>query len=162
MTGADPGPWPPPPEPFEEEGDAQARPPDPRMIPAWDPASWHPSLTDEGPRHLDEADEDLVIRPFLLTGGRTRPVEETVRLEAQVVARPSAAVDPVRFEALQILEACRQVLSVAEVAARLRLPLGVVRVLVADLVAEQQLDLVEQQALSVDLLERIRDRVRAL
>ncbi len=161
MTAAEHDPW--PPDPFEDEtGDTEARPPDPRMIPAWDPAQEYGPTEDDGPRHLDEADEDMVIRPFLLTGGRTRPVEETVRLEAQVIARPTAALDPVRFEALQIVEACRQITSVAEVAARLRLPLGVVRVLVADLVAEEQLVLVEQQKLSVDLLERIRDRVRAL
>ena len=132
------------------------------MIPAWDPFSDGERLDDEGPRHLGEVDEDLMIRPFLLTGGRTRPAEEAVRLEAQVVARVGATVNPMRFEALQILEACQHLISVAEVAARLRLPLGVVRVLVADLVAEEHLDLVQPHALSVALLERIRDRVRAL
>jgi Protein of unknown function (DUF742) len=161
VTAESHDPW--SPQPFEDElGDSEARPPDPRMIPAWDPFSDVERLDDEGPRHLGETDEDLMIRPFLLTGGRTRPAEEAVRLEAQVVARGDATVDPMRFEALQILEACQHLISVAEVAARLRLPLGVVRVLVADLVAEEHLDLVQPQALSVALLERIRDRVRAL
>ena len=42
------------------------------------------------------------------------------------------------------------------------MPLGVTRVLVSDLVADGSLRLVEQTELSTEIIERIRDRVRAL
>ena len=48
-------------------------------------------------------------------------------------------------------------------AATSRVPLGVVRVIVADLVAERYLAIEEQpEELPIALIERIRDRVRAL
>ena len=149
--------------------DPGPRPPDPRMIPPW-PAPPPPPLRaatkqpERRPRHAEPsgAGDDLVIRPFLLTGGRTRPIQDGLRVEALVQAQPPALVAPLRFEARRIVEACRQPKSVAEVAAELRLPLGVTRVLVADLVADGCLQLAEQQELSIELIERIRDRVRAL
>jgi hypothetical protein len=108
------------------------------------------------------AGDDLVIRPFLLTGGRTRPVQDGLRVEALVQAQPPALSAPLRFEARRIVEVCQRPTSVAELAANLRLPLGVTRVLVADLMADGSLDLVKQEELSIELIERIRDRVRAL
>jgi hypothetical protein len=50
----------------------------------------------------------------------------------------------------------------AEVAAALRVPLGVARVLVSDLVSDGSVTVVQREELSVQLIERIRDRVRAL
>ncbi len=147
--------------------DTGPRSPDPRMIPPWPaPPPNRPAAIQEErrPRHAEPpaAPDDLVIRPFLLTGGRTRPIQDGLRVEALVRAQPPALTAPLRFEARRIVEACQQPTSVAEVAAELRLPLGVTRVLVADLVADGCLQLAEQQELSVELIERIRDRVRAL
>lgn len=112
-------------------------------------------------RDPDEA-EDLVIRPFLLTGGRTRPAQEGLRVESLIQARPDALRSNLRFEARQIVELCQRPVSLAEVAAALHIPLGVTRVLVSDLVADGTVALVQREELSVQMIERIRDRVRAL
>jgi hypothetical protein len=102
-----------------------------------------------------------VIRPFLLTGGRTR-AQDGLNVESLIQAAPGARSAPLRFEARQIVELCQQATSVAELAAGLRVPLGVVRVLVSDLIADGSVVLVQREELSVQLIERIRDRVRAL
>jgi len=114
--------------------------------------------------HDEQASEsdDLVIRPFLLTGGRTRPAQDGLRVEALIQARPGALRDSLRFEARQIVELCQQSISVAELSAALRVPLGVTRILVCDLIADGSVDLVQRQDLSLQMIERIRDRVRAL
>jgi hypothetical protein len=122
---------------------------------------------DEGtgslPRHVDDDDgADLVIRPFLLTGGRTRPAREGLAIETLIQARPGAISSSLRFEARQIVELSRQATSMAELAAALKVPLGVARVLVSDLVDDGSVSVVQREELSVQLIERIRDRVRAL
>ena len=168
--------------------EAHPRPPDPRMIPAWqDPSGpgaapgraggspWHagrsgdrtgPSDDRTGPsdmsRHLPDDEEDLVIRPFLLTGGRTRPAQEGLRVESLIQAHRDALRSDLRFEARQIVEFCQRPTSLAELAAALHVPLGVTRVLVSDLLADGVVTLVQREELSVQLIERIRDRVRAL
>jgi Protein of unknown function (DUF742) len=106
--------------------------------------------------------DDVVIRPFLLTGGRTRPAQEGLNVETLLQATPGALTPGLRFEARQIVEACQMATSLAELAAALQVPIGVARVLVSDLIAEGFVTMVERGELSVQLLERIRDRVRAL
>ncbi|WP_344446911.1 DUF742 domain-containing protein, partial [Kitasatospora nipponensis] len=89
------------------------------------------------PAHEDPADQEdsgPLIRPFAMTGGRTRP-----RYELALEALVSASVDPARLATLlpehqRICSLCAtEVKSVAEVSALLGLPLGVARILVADL-----------------------------
>jgi hypothetical protein len=109
-----------------------------------------------------DEEDDLVIRPFLLTGGRTQATIEGLAVESLVQAEPGAATNSLRFEARRIVEICWQPTSVAELSAALRLPLGVVRVLVSDLVAERRVTVVRREQLSIQMMERIRDRVRAL
>ena len=68
-------------------------------------------------------------------------------------------------EARRIVELCQSPLSVAEVAARLLLPLGVARVLVGDLVAANAVTVevgAQDAANDVALLERLLDGIRAL
>ncbi|MFE4654261.1 DUF742 domain-containing protein [Streptomyces sp. NPDC056707] len=81
------------------------------------------------------------LRPFLLTSGRARVPDESIGLETQVVATQSGLRErqALRFERRDIVELCAVPLSVAEISARLSLHLGVVRVLVADLAAEDLL-----------------------
>jgi len=106
--------------------------------------------------------DDLVIRPFLLTGGRTRPTRDDLRVESLIQTVTGDTTDALRFEARRIVEICRQPTSIAELSGALAVPLGVVRVLVSDLVAEGRVSVVQQQQLSIQMMERIRDRVRAL
>jgi hypothetical protein len=155
--------------------DGRARPPDPRMIPPWQPPDLQPAADGSarsGPRHAGpegprpgsgpDPVDDIVIRPFLLTGGRTAPAQAGLRVETLIQAGPHAATRAQRFEARQIVELCRRPSSVAEVAAALRVPLGVARVLVADLIADGSVVLVQREEVSVQLMERVLDRVRAL
>ncbi|WP_328474989.1 DUF742 domain-containing protein [Actinoplanes sp. NBC_00393] len=112
---------------------------------------------------MSVADDGPVVRPFMLTGGRTRPVHDGLRLETQLSAAPAALSAPLRFESRRIVELCQRPHSLADLAASLAAPLGVVRVIVGDLLTEGYLRIEEQpDVLSIDLIERIRDRVRAL
>jgi len=163
--------------------DGFPRSPASRMPPSWQPSiapdshpgpvrqaghARHAGLPGDGTgplslsaRAQDEAD-DLVIRPFLLTGGRTRPAQEGLQVESLIQARPDALRSNLRFEARQIVELCQRPISLAELAAAVHVPLGVARVLVSDLVEDGTVVLVQREELSVQMIERIRDRVRAL
>lgn len=110
----------------------------------------------------DDFDEPLV-RPFFLTRGRT---EADIPVEAMVLSATDAPGRGVRMgsEYRDILELCVQAQAVAEIAALLRLPLGVARVLVSDLVAEGLVDLAGQSGGDPDLafLDRIINAVERL
>ena len=86
----------------------------------------------------ETADEPSLVRPYTLTAGRTDS-DVDLPLEAPVEALNTAAKAPrwprndVRG---QILTCCVHSLSVAEIAARLSLPLGATRFLVGDLVTQ--------------------------
>ena len=73
------------------------------------------------------------VRPFLVTAGRVAPTASgrPMPVETQVVATAEglAVLDQLSFEQHDIVAACRLPQSVAELAARLRLHLNVVRVL---------------------------------
>ncbi|MGH3797243.1 MAG: DUF742 domain-containing protein [Pseudonocardiaceae bacterium] len=77
----------------------------------------------------------LLVRPYSWTRGRTRPVQD-LALET-LVSTSSLARDvtgTVSIEHRAIAELCAEVRSVAEVAALLALPLGIARVLLADMI----------------------------
>jgi hypothetical protein len=80
------------------------------------------------------------LRPFVITSGRTAAADPDIGLETQVTVRPDAR--PVRLspEMRAIVGICAEPLSVAEISARLRLHLGVTRILVGDLRAAGVLD----------------------
>jgi len=77
-----------------------------------------------------------VVRPYTVTGGRARPVTGKLDLLSYVEAlyAPDADVIHLQPEHRSILNLTRTALSVAEIAAHLDLPVGVVRVLIGDLV----------------------------
>jgi hypothetical protein len=79
------------------------------------------------------ADQSLV-RPYALTGGRTKP-QHAYPLEALVVTSISAERFDARLspETRAICELCSHSRSVAEISAHLGVPFGVTRVLVGDL-----------------------------
>nr|WP_233533851.1 DUF742 domain-containing protein [Kitasatospora sp. SolWspMP-SS2h] len=75
-----------------------------------------------------------MVRPYALTKGRTRPGRSFDLIALVVTDVPDPTVLPVGPEQAAILAVCRgNALSVAEIAADLDLPLGVVRVLLGDL-----------------------------
>lgn len=79
--------------------------------------------------------EGRLIRPYAITGGRTGKDLPPIALEAIVTATPKGRKmrDQLRWEASQVVDLTRGGSAVVELAARLDVPIGVVRVVVADL-----------------------------
>jgi hypothetical protein len=87
------------------------------------------------------ADAPALIRPYSWTLGRTRPAVH-LALEALVrTTRMGGAVPYNRANPQSVVtRMCRQTCSIAEIAARTALPLGVARVLVGDLLGSGQVE----------------------
>jgi hypothetical protein len=98
---------------------------------------------EEGRTPVEPFGRVAAVRPFLVTAGRVAPTASgrPVPVETQVVATTEGleALDRLSFEQHDIVAVCRQPQSIAEIAARLRLHLNVVRVLAEDLRAAGQL-----------------------
>lgn len=109
-----------------------------------------------------------VVRPYLFTQGRTRPTNRILAVETMLATTEKgvAAAPDLAPEQRRIVELCHEPLSVAEVSARLGAPLGVVRVLLADLADDHLLDVLEADtqglAADVHLLQRLIARVKAI
>ncbi|MDH2393518.1 MULTISPECIES: DUF742 domain-containing protein [Streptomyces] len=95
------------------------------------------------PHQWFDADAGPVVRPYAMTRGRTSSTA-THRLDLIALVLPDAAADdPGRDQTLspehvEIVERCGEIpQSIAELAAGLDLPVGVVRVLVGDLVVDR-------------------------
>ncbi|MFZ3500593.1 DUF742 domain-containing protein [Streptomyces sp. 5.8] len=110
-----------------------------------------------------------LVRPYAMTGGRTRP-----RYQLAIEALVSTTADPARLqgqlpEHQRICLLCQEIKSVAEISALLSIPLGVARILVADL-AEAGLVAIHQPGgdesaggqPDVTLLERVLSGLRKL
>ena len=83
-----------------------------------------------------EADPGPFLRPYAMTEGRTEPTGAALAIEDLVGAAAGPPPSWLSFEHQAVAVACRETLSVAELAARVDLPLGVTRVLVGDLAAQ--------------------------
>src|ERR1700758_576249 len=97
-----------------------------------------------------DRDSGPVVRPYALTGGRTEPATgEMLDLIAIVVAahRDAGAGDLTGLspEYRKILALCGEPVTVADVASDTALPLGVVRVLLADLLVQGRLMVLRQR-----------------
>ncbi|WP_078871355.1 DUF742 domain-containing protein [Streptomyces caatingaensis] len=110
-----------------------------------------------------------LVRPYAMTGGRTRP-----RYQLAIEALVHTTAQPDRLqgqlpEHQRICHLCREIKSVAEISALLSIPLGVARILVADL-AEAGLVAIHQPGgdaaaggqPDVTLLERVLSGLRNL
>ncbi|MEU5539587.1 DUF742 domain-containing protein [Streptomyces sp. NPDC020362] len=109
------------------------------------------------------------VRPFLVTAGRVADAApgRSLPVETQVVATTAGldALGRLSFEQYDIVAACRLPQSVAELAARLRLHLNVVRVLAEDLCEAGQLavHLPDTEAThDASVLRRVIDGLRAI
>jgi hypothetical protein len=102
-----------------------------------------------------------------MTGGRTRSRYE-LAIEALVFTTPvgEERLPELAHEQQTIAAICRSVRSVAEIAAGLRVPLGVARVLVGDMADEGLVRVHQQpdrdQAPDLALLERVLSGLRKL
>jgi len=103
-------------------------------------------------RWLD-AEAGPVVRPYALTQGRTRHTGESFDLVATVMATHAAITDlgSLAPEHMSVLQLARAPTTVADIASDVDLPLGVVRILLADL---RELGLVAIRA-PVTMAERV-------
>jgi hypothetical protein len=85
-------------------------------------------------RWLD-AEAGPVVRPYALTRGRTRHAGESFDLVATVMSTAGPIPDPTALgpEHVSVLQLARAPTTVADIASDVDLPLGVVRILLADL-----------------------------
>ncbi|MFL6143161.1 MAG: DUF742 domain-containing protein [Labedaea sp.] len=109
-----------------------------------------------------------MVRPYTKTGGRTRS-DYDLAIEALVSTseRGRSPDGTVRPEHRSICGLCLDTRSVAEVAAHLRLPLGVARVLIGDmaglgLVLIHQSGMVVGDRPSIEFMERVLSGLRRL
>ena len=135
-------------------------------VPGPPPVPRDPWLHDGNSRGLGEETSSLV-RPYAVTGGRTKPRYQ-LQIEAMVAASHYEARDlsVLSPECQAILSFCRDWRSVAEVSAVLRMPLGVARVLIADMAMEglvrvHQTDHAQGRP-DINLLERVLSGLRKL
>ena len=108
-----------------------------------------------------------LVRPYTLTGGRTRSEAADFPIETLVVttADGTRRIGELAHEQRRIAQLCGEPISVAEVAARIGVPLGVARVLVGDLSADGVVDVHRPNGgdrTDLKLLERVLGGIRAL
>ncbi|MDA0567344.1 DUF742 domain-containing protein [Streptomonospora sp. S1-112] len=121
-------------------------------------------------QHADQAAAGApssLVRPYAVTKGRTRPKSqlplETLISSTATARNESGTLTP---ECQAISDLCREWRSVAEISALLRIPLGVARVLVADMSEQGLLQI--RSSINADsrpnanLLERVLSGLRKL
>lgn len=111
---------------------------------------------------MTEGSAPRLVRPYALTRGRTRPTGMTLPLEALVVATPAAARAALGLERAAIVRACTAPASVVDLSAQLGIPVGVTRVLVSDLAAEDLVRVHGGSGTDLRLLERVLDGISSL
>lgn len=107
------------------------------------------------------------VRPYAITGGRTRSSTD-IPLETIVVTtrRGEEMSAKLTLERGRIVQLCRTPISVAEISAYLAVPLGVAKVLVGDMTEEGYVDFNRPRPSGdrpdLKLLERVLDGLQAL
>ncbi len=113
-----------------------------------------------------------MVRPYTITGGRTGGEGDLIALEALV----SATLEGLRlrwrfrWESAKIIELSRNETAVIELAALLEVPIGVVRVLVADLREKGAVNITEPPSEGMqgdrseyaELLSKVLDGIKSL
>ncbi|MFF3395198.1 DUF742 domain-containing protein [Streptomyces sp. NPDC002669] len=167
-------------QPYRQPQQPQQQPQGTQQAPGWPSQRPHrydapqaPRIQPVQPRQAPEpatpAAHNPLVRPYAMTGGRTRP-----RYQLAIEALVSTTADPSRLqgqlpEHQRICRLCFEIKSVAEISALLSIPLGVARILVADL-AEAGLVAIHQPGGNesaggqpdVTLLERVLSGLRKL
>jgi hypothetical protein len=104
------------------------------------------------------------VRPFIITGGRTKANNKQLRMETMIQASRASASMHLALEQQEIVELCKRAQSIAEVSAKLKLALGVVTVLADDLITAGSLEVHHTDPVEIQLstLTRMIERVRAI
>ena len=117
----------------------------------------------------DDLEKGLRIRPYALTGGRTRSTSElAIETIVRTSARGFVQQPRLTLERKRIVTLCAVPQSIAEVSAHLKLALGVARVIVGDMTIEGLLDThaaptsASGKGPDIKLLERVLNGLQAL
>ncbi len=119
-------------------------------------------------RFGDEDGLGARVRPYAITGGRTRPVGGDLPVESLVLRTPRglALLHELTMERRHIVELCERPLSVAEISAHVGVHLGVTQVLLGDLTAEGLVRVhsskLADERPDIVLLERVLHGLKAL
>lgn len=121
---------------------------------------------------LDDDPEDSFVRPYTITHGRTASAHGDLTLITIIVAlttpEEQLGTRGLEPEHRSILEQCRAPVALAEIAARLDLPVAVTKILISDLItlgivaARPPAALAAGQRPDVGLLQAVRDGLRGL
>lgn len=105
-----------------------------------------------------------LVRPYIMTGGRTRAQRRDLRLETLLQTSTTHVPAYLPEEQQRVLQQCTQALSIAEVAAHLRLVVGVVMILADDLISAGLLDVHHTDPVEIELsmLTKMIERVRSI
>jgi Protein of unknown function (DUF742) len=114
-----------------------------------------------------------IVRPYTMTGGRSGVGLPNIALEALVAVTPAGMRMRGRFrwEAAEIIAQSRKEIAVVELAANLEVPVGVIRVLAADLREQGAITISEPLSEATvdsgdteyaELLNKVLDGIRAL
>jgi len=114
-----------------------------------------------------------IVRPYTMTGGRTGVGHPMIALEALVAVTPAGMRmrHQFRWEAAEIIARSRSETAIIELAALLEVPIGVVRVLTADLREKGAVTITEPAPESgsgadtpgyTELLQKVLDGISAL
>ncbi|NNC80716.1 MAG: DUF742 domain-containing protein [Acidimicrobiales bacterium] len=113
--------------------------------------------------HEDTAEileDGPMARPYLLTGGRVRSDAGDLAVEAMVSAAEGAAV-PADSELAEIFALCATPNSIAEISAKRAIPIGVARVLVADMWGAGILEILQTtRSDDIAIVRRLLDGIR--
>ena len=104
------------------------------------------------------------VRPFIMTGGRTRADRRDLRVETMLQSLVDFPPMDLHSEQEQLLRLCTEPQSVAEAAAKLNLVVGVVQVIASDLIAREliQVHQTDPVEIELDMLTKMIERVRAI
>lgn len=109
------------------------------------------------------ADDASFVRPYMITGGRTVGAAGEIPLETLVVARASSQGLSPDHAAVVVVCGGGEPLSIVEIAVHIGQPIGVARVLVADLTASQHVEQYDTAASeNAALVRRLLDGIRSL
>jgi hypothetical protein len=132
-------------------------------------------MTDDyAPSVLNGEDDAYTVRPYAVTAGRVFGEGEGLALEALVSAtdssKPLKGLTPEKRKIMQL--AAEDFVSVAELSAHCKLPLGVIRVLVMDMADSEYLtihttmpvseEVDDRSGITMSLLESVLDGIAAL
>ncbi len=106
-----------------------------------------------------------LVRSFMATKGRTETTSQELAIETvvEVSTLAESKIDSVQFEQRKILELLESPASVAEVSAKLKLPIRTSIILVSELAADGLVDASDLvDTIDTDFLMTIRNAIEAL